>query len=98
VKRDETNQPTSQRHGQGVFHYNDGRVFTGAWWDDKKHGRGSETRQDGEALFVGEFRHGLRHGRGTIKFKSGVIEKGIWQHDKKQKTIMKGNKFVEFDT
>ena len=98
VKRNEKNQPTSCRHGQGKCYYNDGRCYSGAWWDDQKHGRGSETRQDGQAVFVGEFRQGLRHGRGTIKFLNGIIEKGIWKFDKKTKTIMKGNNFIQFDT
>ena len=99
VKRDSSG-PTQIRHGMGTFsHFNSFRKYFGAWWDDEKHGRGNEIRHDGKATFVGEFRHGLKHGRGTIKYhQTGHVDKGIWKYDKKMKTIMRGNKFVLFDT
>ena len=96
-------QVSNIRHGPGTMTYNSTdtcqREYRGDFWEDNKHGKGNEKREDGLATFVGKFRNGKRHGRGVIKYQTGEMDKGIWNKGSKAKTIMRGlTGGVKYDT
>ena len=45
---------TGKRSGEGVFTYEDGRIFTGKWVDDLREGPGQMSWPDG-SMFEGEY-------------------------------------------
>ncbi len=51
--------------GHGVLTLENGDVYTGAFVDDKLHGRGSLKYANG-GMFVGQFENNVRHGQGGI--------------------------------
>ena len=40
------------REGQGIFKTNDGKLYEGGWSNNKMHGRGRETFNNGECFIV----------------------------------------------
>ena len=54
--------------------------YWGEWKDDKHHGKGTFTWEDGKK-FVGEWKNGKREGEGKIIFPNGNYLKGIWSND-----------------
>lgn len=40
------------REGQGIFKTSDGKLYEGGWNNNKMHGRGRETFQNGECFIV----------------------------------------------
>ena len=50
-------------HGNGVYKWGDGRIFMGAYLDDRKSGMGCYLWADGRA-YHGEWLAGKQHGSG----------------------------------
>jgi hypothetical protein len=44
--------------GRGVYHYPDGRIYSGQYNDDRPNGRGKQTDPDGAVLYDGQWRMG----------------------------------------
>jgi hypothetical protein len=44
--------------GRGVYHYPDGRIYSGQYKDDRPNGRGKQTDPDGGVLYDGQWRMG----------------------------------------
>ena len=76
-------------HGQGVYKWGDGRIFMGAYVDDRKSGNGIYLWADGRA-YNGEWLAGKQHGTGFyIVPESGSpdqlkIKQGFWINGKRQ--------------
>jgi uncharacterized caspase-like protein len=70
-----------KRQGEGVYTYKDGRSYTGAWQDDKRHGQGTMAFPNGDK-YVGEFAEGLFHGQGTYTLSNGQQYTGTWKEGK----------------
>ena len=60
-----------ERHGQGVYHWADGRRYEGSWCRDKKHGKGSYFWSDGDR-YEGDYADDKMHGEGTYFFADGT--------------------------
>jgi hypothetical protein len=52
-----------ERHGHGIFRFDDGVVYEGEWSNDERTGSGKEVDVHG-AIYEGEWSRGFRHGRG----------------------------------
>lgn len=50
-----------RRCGKGVITYESGRLYEGAWKEDKRHGLGFERFQNGNT-YQGEYHDGKVHG------------------------------------
>jgi len=48
-------------HGKGIFTWADGRVYTGEYYEDKKHGFGKVEWPGGKA-YEGQWREGIQDG------------------------------------
>lgn len=76
-------------HGQGVYKWGDGRIFMGAYVDDRKSGNGIYLWADGRA-YNGEWLAGKQHGTGFyIVPEAGSadqlkIKQGFWINGKRQ--------------
>jgi hypothetical protein len=68
---------TGKRSGEGVFTYEDGRIFTGKWVDDLREGPGQMSWPDG-SMFEGEYQHGLPNGHGTLTHADQSSYCGEW--------------------
>jgi hypothetical protein len=44
--------------GPGIYHYPDGRCYTGEYRDDRPHGQGIQTGSDGATLYDGQWTMG----------------------------------------
>jgi hypothetical protein len=77
--------------GQGVFTYEDGSEYDGAWYDGKHHGHGvfrGRGWPDAGRKYEGAYEHGVRQGLGkytlhngatfTGAFVNGTAGKGDW--------------------
>ncbi len=67
-------------HGDGVFHWPDGRVYEGAFVNEKRHGRGKLTWPDGR-VFEGNFVNDQREGRGVLAWPNGNVYAGDFRAD-----------------
>ena len=56
--------------------------YEGAWKNDRKEGRGTQTYQNGD-VYEGLFLLGLRHGVGTLRTADGETYSGDWKADKR---------------
>lgn len=66
------------KHGEGMYTWQDGTVYTG-WWDkDQEHGYGEKRYANGD-VYRGEWKNGLFDGRGTYSWKDGSMYEGQWQ-------------------
>ena len=52
--------------GEGVFTWNDGRIYQGSFYQDKKHGHGVLTWPQGK-VYDGMWINGKQHGEGKYK-------------------------------
>jgi hypothetical protein len=48
-----------KKHGYGIYHWADGRIYDGQWFNGKQHGRGKYILQDGHVK-IGEWVNGKR--------------------------------------
>lgn len=67
----------SERSGQGVMKYKNGRQYEGSWLDDHRHGDGFERYQNGNT-YEGRFTNGKAHGHGVYRWANGEIYDGEW--------------------
>lgn len=63
----------------GVFHYEDGDVYEGAYNSGEMHGLGIYYT-DGY-MFMGEWQNNGKHGCGVGVYSNGFIEYGEWKYD-----------------
>jgi hypothetical protein len=48
-----------KKHGFGIYHWADGRIYEGNWYNGKQHGKGKYILQDG-TIRIGEWVNGKR--------------------------------------
>ena len=58
-------------NGYGTITYANGRTYTGAFKDGRRHGQGTYTFPNGNK-FTGAFKDGLANGQGTLTFANGT--------------------------
>ncbi|MEE4248363.1 MAG: hypothetical protein V2I33_23505 [Kangiellaceae bacterium] len=63
--------------GQGVFTWTDGRKYSGAYIDDKKHGYGV-FEWPNKRRYEGNWADGKQHGHGAFITEHGIRKEGIW--------------------
>ena len=69
--------------GMGIYIWNDGRVYSGQYKDDKKHGFGVYTWADGRC-YEGFWYKGKQHGLGTyVVPKEQKLKYGLWEDGKR---------------
>ena len=61
-------------HGQGVYKWLDGRIYTGNYLNDKKDGFGVYKWADGRA-YLGNWKNGKQHGEGYMILPNGTVKK-----------------------
>ncbi|WP_422354223.1 hypothetical protein [Roseivirga pacifica] len=77
-----------ERHGEGVFNYNDGDKYEGNWKNGQLHGYGIYTFNDG-SHYVGQFENNNFHGHGTYTWlESGNKYVGEWKDDQRYNGFM----------
>ncbi|XP_075907709.1 MORN repeat-containing protein 2 isoform X2 [Nelusetta ayraudi] len=64
------------RTGWGTHTSANGVTYTGAWLEDKLHGKGTLQHRSG-AHYDGEFEDNKYHGMGTYTFPDGYTYKGL---------------------
>jgi hypothetical protein len=72
------------RHGSGVQRWLDGHVYSGEWYQDKRHGRGlyrfsaiiGQSLDDNCDQYDGQWSAGCMHGWGVYNHKSGDVYEG----------------------
>ena len=57
-------------HGKGIFTWEDGRKYTGSYYDNKKHGFGDFLMLNKDR-YIGNWENGQMHGKGTMYFEAG---------------------------
>lgn len=70
-----------KRHGTGSAHYEDGRIYTGQFYEDRVEGVGRLLLAD-TSVYTGAFKDGMRHGEGMLKQPDGTILIGHWVQDR----------------
>lgn len=71
-----------ERHGHGIYRYEDGDVYEGEWKNGNEHGHGKYTSVTGD-MYEGEWKDGLKHGHGIYRYAKGDVHEGGWQNGKK---------------
>ena len=66
---------TDKRDCLGVMVYDNGRIYEGAWLNDRRHGTGFEKYSNGNT-YEGFFERGKANGNGVYKWKNGEIYEG----------------------
>ncbi|SET40406.1 Uncharacterized conserved protein [Natronincola peptidivorans] len=64
-----------------VFHYNDGSIYDGTWYDDMKQGWGTYTYPSGNK-YEGQWFKDEMHGLGTFYYDSSIKYVGQWNYGK----------------
>ena len=60
------------RHGKGEHVFENGVKYTGAWSEDKFHGKGVITKPDGVTKeYDGQWEHNVRKGWGIYYYEDG---------------------------
>jgi hypothetical protein len=67
-------------HGQGVFTYADGSVYTGPFSFGKMEGQGKLVFPNNDT-YVGGFHDGRFHGQGKMNFHNGDHYRGSFKED-----------------
>ena len=67
-------------HGKGVFRWEDGRIYEGEYFENKKQGFGVLKAKNGKK-YEGFWDDGKQHGEGILYSTSG-IKKGTWEYGK----------------
>ena len=70
-------------HGTGIFKWNDGRMYTGEFANDRKEGHGVLIWKDGRK-YDGQWRNGKQDGFGFFTDENGGMKKGKWLEGKVQ--------------
>ena len=60
------------REGPGIERFEDGTIYVGEFFADKKHGKGVQIFADGSS-YEGDFADGVREGKGTYRLEDGII-------------------------
>merc|ERR1712113_456771 len=68
-------------HGNGMYQFADGRMYTGQWWIGHMSGEGKLSWPDGRA-YAGQWLQGKRHGTGTVTEATGAQVQGEWDTGK----------------
>ncbi len=66
----------------GIYSWQDGRMYEGFYFEDKKHGYGVYTWSDSKR-YAGWWSEGKQHGLGIFISKEGKKKLGIWEDGKK---------------
>lgn len=66
---------------QGLYKYQDGRVYDGDWVNFKKEGFGKFYYPD-RRYYEGVFKEDKRHGKGILKWPDGRVYEGEFVADK----------------
>ena len=74
--------------GEGVFTWQDGRIYKGDYKDDKKEGLGVFSWPDGRK-YDGEWSQGKQHGKGLYTKANGDIKYGEWRDGKRIRWMSK---------
>jgi hypothetical protein len=69
--------------GQGIMHYDDGRVYTGEWKRGRWHGNGKAVFTNGD-IYTGEYEKDKRSGAGTYEWSDGRLYDGEFRDDQRQ--------------
>lgn len=70
-----------RKSGWGRMYYEDGSVYEGEWYDDKRHGQGMFRTAD-ENRYEGEWQDDKKHGHGKYYFlDKGQVYEGVWFED-----------------
>ena len=67
-----------QKHGRGVFQYDNGDCYDGDWINNRKDGHGRYQFANGD-VYEGAFVNGLKHGHGRYYYTNGDIYDGQFQ-------------------
>ena len=70
-------------HGNGIFRWNDGRVYEGQFINDRKEGYGILTWPDNRK-YEGSWVNGKQDGYGWFTSSSGIRQQGNWVEGKVQ--------------
>ncbi len=71
-----------QRHGEGIYDWNNGDKYEGQFRFGKRHGKGDFVWANGDT-FKGEYRNGKRHGRGSYQWTNGARYDGQYTFGKR---------------
>lgn len=71
-----------QRHGEGIYDWNNGDRYEGQFRHGKRHGKGTFVWANGDK-FKGDYRNGKRHGRGSYKWTNGASYDGQYAYGKR---------------
>ena len=89
------------RHGQGIYTWRDGTVYSGTWHRDLEHGCGEKRYANGDK-YSGSWKNGMYDGQGTYTWRDGSSYAGRWQdgmeHGMGTKTEANGLKKTGFWT
>lgn len=69
-------------HGYGIYRWQDGRLYEGEYFNDKKHGDGRYVWADGRQ-YIGQWANGKQHGVGRYILPSGQERTGRWENGKR---------------
>ena len=74
---------TMNRHGRGLFIWEDGEKYMGYWVNDKREGQGKNTYTNGNK-YEGSYKNGKKEGFGIYKWENGDSYSGNWKNDMKE--------------
>lgn len=72
-----------QRHGQGLYEWNNGDRYEGTFQNGKRHGKGVFVWNNGDR-YEGDYRNGSRHGRGSYVWSTGARYDGQYAFSKRE--------------
>ena len=73
---------TLERHGRGLFIWEDEEYYLGYWANDKREGKGTNTYKNGN-VYIGHYKKGKKHGDGIYEWKNGDKYEGEFKNDMK---------------
>jgi len=72
-----------QRHGKGLYEWNNGDRYEGTFQNGKRHGKGVFVWNTGDR-YEGDYRNGRRHGRGSYVWSTGARYDGQYAFSKRE--------------
>jgi len=71
--------------------YKDGSNYNGDFFEEKKHGYGTETFPSNQGFYKGNFKEDKKDGEGILELTNGYKYKGSWCNGKREG---KGEEFI----
>ena len=83
------NAQFGNKHGYGIYVWNDGEYYEGNWENDNKHGVGRYAWSDG-SFYEGQWKNNERNGKGVFVNADKTFTIGVWENNELKQRLYSG--------